>query len=154
VAVNKWDLVQKDPKKVAEIADSVEEALKFMPYAPQLRISALTGKGVSSLLPTVNKVFSQYSKRVQTSAVNDALAAAVSRHEPPMHGRRRTKILYGAQVATQPPSFVLFVSHPQALHFSYQRYLINQIRKHFSLDLTPLRLVLRKREGRKGRGKR
>ena len=154
VAVNKWDLVQKDSKKVAEIADSLEDALKFMPYAPQLRISALTGKGVSSLLPTVNNVFSQYSKRVQTSAVNDALAAAVSRHEPPMHGRRRTKILYGAQVSSQPPSFVLFVSHPQALHFSYQRYLINQIRKHFSLDLTPLRLVLRKREGRKGRGKR
>lgn len=154
VAINKWDLVQKDPKNVAEVTASVTDALKFMPYAPQLRISALTGKRVSALLPMIHRVFSQYCTRVQTSAVNDALAAAVSRHEPPMRGRRRSKILYGAQAASQPPTFVLFVSHPEVIHFSYQRYLINQIRKAFSLDLTPLRLVLRKREGRKGRRKR
>ncbi len=149
VVINKWDLVQKDPKKIGKITESVADGLKFMPYAPQLRISALTGKRVSSLLPTLNSVFSQYSKRVQTSALNDALAAAVSRHEPPMHGRSRTKILYGTQVATQPPTFVLFVSQPEAIHFSYERYLTNQIRKAFSLDLTPLRLVFRGREGGK-----
>jgi GTP-binding protein len=154
VVINKWDLVQKDPKSVREITDSVADALKFMPYAPQLRISALTGKRVLNLLPTLKSVFSQYSRRVQTAALNDALAAAVSRHEPPMHGRRRTKILYGTQVATQPPTFVLFVSHPEAIHFSYERYLTNQIRKAFSLDLTPLRLVFRKRGGRKEKRKR
>lgn len=152
VAINKWDLVHKDSNKVAKVTESVADALRFMPYAPQLRISALTGKRVSNLLPTLNAVFSQYCTRVQTPAFNDALAAAVSRHEPPMHGRHRTKILYGVQVATQPPTFVLFVSHPEAIHFSYQRYLVNQIRKAFSLELTPLRLMLRGRGGgRRGR---
>jgi len=146
VVINKWDLVQQDPNRVAEITQSVNDALKFMPYAPQLRLSALTGKRVSTLLPTLNMVFSQYCTRVQTSAVNDVLRTAVSRHEPPLHGRRRTKILYGAQVSSQPPTFVLFVSYPEAIHFSYQRYLTNQIRKAFSLDLTPVRLVFRGRE--------
>ncbi|MBT8406325.1 MAG: ribosome biogenesis GTPase Der, partial [Deltaproteobacteria bacterium] len=108
----------------------------------------------SNLLPTVNTVYSQYCLRVQTAVLNEVLAAAVSRHEPPMRGSRRTKILYGVQVSTQPPTFVLFVSHPAAIHFSYQRYLTNQIRKAFSLDLTPLRIVLRGREGRKRRKKR
>ena len=154
VVINKWDLVQKDPHRVAAIKESLNEALKFMPYAPQLRISALTGNRVSTLLPTLNMVFSQYSTRVQTSAVNEVLVTAVSRHEPPMHGGRRTKILYGAQVSTQPPTFVVFVSYPEAIHFSYQRYLTNQIRKAFSLDSTPLRLVFRKRESYKGRRKR
>ena len=152
VVINKWDLVQQDPNRVAEITQSVNEALKFMPYAPQLRMSALTGKGVSTLLPTLNVVFSQYCTRVQTSAVNEVLTAAVSRHEPPMHGRRRTKILYGAPGSSQPPTFVLFVSYPEAMHFSYQRYLKNQIRKAFSLDLTPVRLIFRGRE--KGKAKR
>ena len=154
VAINKWDLVQKNTKKVTEITDEVANALKFMPYAPTLRISALTGRQVSDLLPTLNMVFAQYSTRVQTAALNEALAAAVSRHEPPLHGRRRAKILYGTQVASKPPTFVLFVSHPEAFHFSYQRYLTNQIRQAFSLDLTPLRIVFRGREGRKRRKKR
>ncbi|PNV87525.1 MAG: ribosome biogenesis GTPase Der [Desulfobacteraceae bacterium] len=154
VAINKWDLVQKDPKKVAEFTDSVAGALKFMPYAPQLRISALTGKRVSNLLPTLNTVYSQYCLRVQTAVLNEVLAAAVSRHEPPVRGNRRTKIFYGVQVSTKPPTFVLFVSHPAAIHFSYQRYLTNQIRKAFSLDLTPLRLVFRQRGGRREKKKR
>lgn len=154
VAINKWDLVQKDEKKVKEIVDSITESLKFMPYVPQLRISALTGRGVSRLLPTLDSVFSQYCTRVQTAALNDALAQAVSRHEPPMHGRSRTKILYGTQAATKPPTFVLFVSQPEAIHFSYERYLTNQIRKAFSLDLTPLRLVFRGREKRRTRKRR
>ncbi|UCE82344.1 MAG: ribosome biogenesis GTPase Der [Deltaproteobacteria bacterium] len=154
VVINKWDLVQKDEKKVKQIADGVRESLKFMPYAPQLRISALTGRGVSRLLPTLDSVFSQYCTRVQTPALNNALAEAISRHEPPMRGRSRTKILYGTQAATQPPTFVLFVNQPEAIHFSYERYLTNQIRKAFSLDLTPLRLIFRGREGRKRRKKR
>jgi len=151
VSINKWDLVEKDPGKVKEVSEVLAEALKFMPYAPHLRISALTGKRVSQLLPSVNAVFSQYSARVATPAVNDALAAAVSRHEPPMYGRRRVKILYGVQAATQPPTFVLFANYPEAIHFSYQRYLINHIRKAFSLDLTPVRLVFRRRGAGKGR---
>jgi GTP-binding protein len=154
IVINKWDLVQEDRVKVKEITDSVTDGLKFMPYAPELRLSALTGKRVSRLLPTLNSVFSQYSTRVQTAVFNEALAVAVARHEPPMHGRSRVKILYGTQVATQPPTFVLFVSLPQAIHFSYERYLINQIRKAFSLEQTPLRLIFRGRQEGKGRRRR
>jgi GTP-binding protein len=154
VAINKWDLVEKNPQKVREVSKVMAATLKFMPYAPHLRISALTGKRVSKLLPSVNAVFAQYSTRVATSAVNEALAAAVSRHEPPMHGKRRVKIRYGVQTAIQPPTFVLFVSHPEAIHFSYRRYLINHIRKALSLDLTPVRLVLRRRGAGKGKKKR
>jgi len=153
IVINKWDLVQKDREKIKEITDSVAEALKFMPYAPQIRLSALTGKRVSRLLPTLNLILSQYCARVQTAVFNEALAAAVSRHEPPVHGRSRVKILYGTQVATQPPTFVLFVSQPGAIHFSYERYLTNQIRKAFSLELTPLRLIFRGRQERR-RGRR
>ena len=125
-----------------------------MSFRRSLSAGRWMGTRVSTLLPTLNMVFSQYCTRVQTSAVNEVLATAVSRHEPPMHGGRRTKILYGAQVSTQPPTFVVFVSYPEAIHFSYQRYLTNQIRKAFSLDSTPLRLVFRKRESYKGRRKR
>jgi GTP-binding protein len=154
IAINKWDLVEKDQEKQRELTDSVAEGLKFMPYAPQLRLSALTGKRVSRLLPTLNAVFSQYCTRVQTAAFNEVLTAAVARHEPPMHGRSRVKILYGTQVATQPPTFVLFVSKSVAIHFSYERYLTNQIRKAFSLELTPLRLIFRGRQKRWSRKRR
>ncbi len=154
IVINKWDLVQKDQEKVRELTDSVAEGLKFMPYAPQLRLSALTGKRVSRLLPTLNSVFSQYCTRVQTAAFNEVLTAAVARHEPPMRGRSRVKILYGTQVSTQPPTFVLFVSKSAAIHFSYERYLTNQIRKAFSLELTPLRLIFRGRPERWSRKRR
>lgn len=153
VAINKWDLVEKADRKIKELEQHVAHALKFMPYAPVLRLSALTGKRVSRLLPTLNSVFSQYCTRVSTPALNDALIRAVSRHEPRMHGRSRVKILYGTQVGIQPPTFLLFVSQPKAIHFSYRRFLINKLREDFSLQMTPLRLLLRGRQGLKGRKK-
>jgi len=151
VALNKWDLVEKEPRRLKEIADALDIALKFMPYAPVLRVSALTGSHVQRLLPTVAAVFAQYSTRVTTATLNDAIARAVAHHEPPMHRGRRVKILYGTQASIRPPTFVLFVTRPDAIHFSYERYLANQIREAFSLDQTPLRLVFRGREGGKGK---
>jgi GTP-binding protein len=146
VALNKWDLVEKEPRRLKEIDDAVEYALKFMAYAPVLKFSALTGGRVKRLLPTVAAVFAQYNTRVTTATLNDALAQAVAHHEPPMHRGRRVKILYATQASVRPPTFVLFVTRPEAIHFSYERYLANQIRKAFSLDQTPLRLVFRGRE--------
>jgi GTP-binding protein len=138
-------------RRLKEIADALDIALKFMPYAPVLRVSALTGSRVQRLLPTVATVFAQYSTRVTTATLNDAIARAVAHHEPPMHRGRRVKILYGTQASIRPPTFVLFVTRPDAIHFSYERYLANQIREAFSLDRTPLRLVFRGREGGKGK---
>jgi GTP-binding protein len=151
VALNKWDLVEKEPRRLKEIDDALNYALKFMPYAPVLRVSALTGSRVQRLLPTVAAVFAQYSTRVTTAILNDAIARAVAHHEPPMHRGRRVKILYGTQASIRPPTFVLFVTRPDAIHFSYERYLANQIREAFSLDQTPLRLVFRGREGGKAK---
>ncbi|UCG13828.1 MAG: ribosome biogenesis GTPase Der [Deltaproteobacteria bacterium] len=154
VVINKWDLMEGELKKIKQISDSLSHSLKFMPYAPRLRLSALTGKRVSRLLPTISDVFSQYSTRVTTAGLNETLAEAVSRHEPPMYGRGRVKIFYGTQVAIQPPTFILFANHPGAIHFSYERYLTNRIREAFSLNLTPLRLVFRRRSGRTRQRKR
>jgi GTP-binding protein len=151
VGINKWDLVQKDHRKVNEIKDSVARTLKFLPYAPHIRLSALTGKKVPRLLPTIKDVYAQYCTRVPTASLNNVIAKIVSHHEPPMRGRSRVKIFYATQVATRPPSFVLFVNYPEAIHFSYERYLVNQIRQAFSLDLTPLRLVFRARQDGKRR---
>jgi GTP-binding protein len=147
VVLNKWDLVEKEPRRLKEIDDSVGYALKFMPYAPVVRLSVLTGSRVHRLLPTVSSVFIQYSTRVTTATLNDAIAQAVAHHEPPMHRGRRVKILYATQASVRPPTFVLFVTRPETIHFSYERYLTNQIREAFSLDKTPIRLVFR------GRGK-
>jgi GTP-binding protein len=147
VVLNKWDLVEKEPRKLREIEDSVGYGLKFMPYAPVVRLSALTGSGVRRLLPTVSAVFLQYSTRVTTATLNEAIARAVAHHEPPVRRGRRVKILYATQASMRPPTFVLFVTRPGAIHFSYERYLTNQIREAFSLDKTPIRLVFR------GRGK-
>ncbi|HYA02802.1 MAG TPA: ribosome biogenesis GTPase Der, partial [Syntrophobacteria bacterium] len=147
VVLNKWDLVENEPRKLKEIDDSVGYALKFMPYAPVVRLSALTGSRVRRLLPTVSAVFLQYSTRVTTATLNEAIARAVAHHEPPVHRGRRVKILYATQASMRPPTFVLFVTRPEAIHFSYERYLTNQIREAFSLDKTPIRLVFR------GRGK-
>jgi len=147
VVLNKWDLVENEPRKLKEIDDSVGYALKFMPYAPVVRLSALTGSRVRRLLPTVSAVFLQYNTRVTTATLNEAIARAVAHHEPPVHRGRRVKILYATQASMRPPTFVLFVTRPEAIHFSYERYLTNQIREAFSLDKTPIRLVFR------GRGK-
>jgi GTP-binding protein len=145
VVLNKWDLVEEEPQRRKEIDESVGHALKFMPYGPVVRLSALTGSGVHRLLPTVSSVFAQYSARVTTATLNEAIAQAVAHHEPPLHRGRRVKILYATQASVRPPTFVLFVSRPEAIHFSYERYLTNQIREAFSLDQTPIRLVFRGR---------
>jgi GTP-binding protein len=146
VVLNKWDLVEKGPRRQKEIDESVGYALKFMPYGPVVRLSAMTGSRVHRLLPTVSSVFAQYSTRVTTATLNEAIARAVAHHEPPLHRGRRVKILYATQASVRPPTFVLFVTRPEAIHFSYERYLTNQIREAFSLDKTPIRLVFRGRE--------
>ncbi|MFP3870389.1 MAG: GTP-binding protein, partial [Syntrophobacteria bacterium] len=152
VAVNKWDLLETDPKKAREVRQSVASTLKFMPYVPTLSLSALKGTGVSQLMSTISSVFSQYCTRVATPALNDTIARAISRHEPPVHGRGRVKIFYATQVAVQPPTFVVFANNPEAIHFSYERYLANQIREAFRLKRTPVRLVFRKRRRRNTEG--
>ena len=146
VVVNKWDTLEKETGTLETFRKQVIEDLKFMDYAPVLFISALTGQRAANVLPMVNSVFAQASRRVGTGALNDVLGDAQIALQPPVMGGRRLKIYYGTQPATCPPTFALFVNDEELMHFSYERYLENCIRKAFGFEGTPIRFSLRERK--------
>ena len=113
-----------------------------------MTISALTGQRVLKVFKLVDEVFGQYTTRIGTGEINRSIEMAVTRTEPSLHRGRRLKFYYTTQVSTKPPTFVCFVNYPEAVHFSYKRYLVNQIRKATGLDRTPIRIIFRKRTGR------
>jgi GTP-binding protein len=152
IGINKWDAVEMDGKQTARFLDGVRERFRFSPFAPILTFSALSGKRVARIIPTVEEVFEQYSQRVTTGILNRGLEQALQHHEPPVVKGRRLKFYYATQTSTKPPTFVLFCNYPDSIHFSYERYLTNQFREAFGLTKTPIRLVFRGRE-RKERGK-
>ncbi len=145
VIVNKWDALEKETGTLEKFKKQVIEDLKFMDYAPVLFISALTGQRAQNVLPEVNKVWEQASRRVGTGALNDVLGDAQIALQPPMMGGRKLKIYYGTQTGTCPPTFALFVNSEELMHFSYQRYLENQLRKAFDFSGTPIHFALRER---------
>ena len=146
LVINKWDMVKSDPKRQKWLKEEVERATNFIGYAPMHQVSALTGTGVANLFPLVGKVFSQYGREFPTAALNKVLTEALAAHTPPMHQGRRLKFYYITQVATKPPTFVVFVNYPKGVHFSYYRYLVNQFREKLGLDKTPLKIILRERK--------
>jgi GTP-binding protein len=145
LAVNKWDLVKGDAPKKDALEKGIERQLKFISFAPRVNLSALTGERVMKLFDRIDRVHQQFSKRISTSALNKALRKIMDRHPPPQFGRGRLKFNYATQVRSRPPTFVLFVNRPNTIHFSYERFLINQLRSHFQLDLTPMKLVFKKK---------
>jgi GTP-binding protein len=149
ILINKWDLIQDDKKRQEKLLEAVAEAVKFIPFAPVLKVSALTGTGVKRLFPEIGKVHRQFHQRFPTAALNRLLADAVAKHEPPYHHGRRLKFFYTAQLGTAPPLFAVVSSAPKAIHFSYQRYLTNCFRDGLGLDRVPVRLLFRERSGRK-----
>ncbi|MGA2735014.1 MAG: ribosome biogenesis GTPase Der [Syntrophobacteraceae bacterium] len=148
IGVNKWDVFDSNPKTRKNFLEDLKWRFRFMPFAPVLTFSALTGTGTQKVLPTVREVFGQYNSRITTGILNRALQEAVSAHEPPIVRNRRLKFFYGTQAGTRPPMFVLFCNYPNSIHFSYQRFLLNRFRESFGLDKTPLRLVFRGRTQR------
>ncbi len=146
ILVNKWDLVRGDKKKEKWIMDEVAMATKFMPYAPTIKISALTGMSLTKILDTVDKVYTQYTATFSTNALNQVLKKATETHTPPLHKGRRLKLYYTTQVASSPPTFVLFVNYPKGIHFSYYRFLVNQFREELGLFNSPIKLLLRERK--------
>ena len=146
VIVNKWDALEKETGTLEKFKKQVIEDLKFMDYAPVLFISALTGQRAGNVLPEVNKVWEQASRRVGTGALNDVLGDAQIALQPPMMGGRKLKIYYGTQTGTCPPAFALFVNDQELMHFSYQRYLENCLRKAFGFEGTPIRFLLREKK--------
>ena len=146
VIVNKWDALEKETGTLEKYKKQVIEDLKFMDYAPVLFISALTGQRAQNVLPEVNKVWEQASRRVGTGALNDVLGDAQMALQPPTIGGRKLKIYYGTQAGVCPPTFALFINAEELMHFSYQRYLENCLRKAFGFDGTPIRFVLREKK--------
>ena len=147
IVVNKWDAVEKDDKTQDIQRKLYQEDFAFMSYAPVIFISAKTGYNVNKLMQLICDVDAQNGARVPTGVLNEMLARATARMQPPSDKGRRLKIFYLTQASTRPPTFVAFVNSKQLFHFSYQRFIINQIRENFGLDHTPIRLVVRERGG-------
>lgn len=145
VAINKWDAVEKDTNTMNEFKNKLEKDFSFMSYVPFVFISAKTGLRIDKLFETINNVNTQNSMRISTGMLNDVLSYATTRVQPPSDKGRRLKIYYMTQPSTKPPTFVIFVNRAELFHFSYQRYIENQIRQTFGLDGTPVRFVVRER---------
>lgn len=145
LVVNKWDLIKGDSRKSKDLDDSIDRVLQFISFAPRINLSALTGQRVMKLFDKINLVYDQFSSRISTSSLNSAIQKMIEKHPPPRIGRGRLKFLYATQPRTRPPTFVLFVNRPDMVHFSYERFLINQLRAHFQLEFTPIRLKFKKR---------
>ena len=145
VAVNKWDAVEKDDKTMQEMRKKLEHDFSFMSYVPFVFISAKTGQRISNLFDLIVYVAQQNATRISTGMLNDLLSYATARVQPPSDKGKRLKIFYMTQASTKPPTFVCFVNQAKLFHFSYQRYLENQIRESFGLEGTPIRLIVRER---------
>ena len=146
IAVNKWDAVEeKTDKTMREFTKKLETDFSFMSYAPFIFISAKTGQRVDKVFELINTVYEQHSRRISTGVLNDMLSYATSRVQPPSDKGKRLKLYYMTQASTNPPNFVVFCNSHELFHYSYQRYIENQIRETFGLDKTPIKLSVRER---------
>ena len=145
IVVNKWDAVEKETGTLEQYKKEVYDKLKYLSYAPIIFISAKTGQRVHKLFEMINNVNAQNSLRVSTSILNQVINEAIAIVQPPTDKGKRLKIYYGSQVSTKPPTFVIFVNNKELFHFSYERYLVNQIRKEFGLEGTPVRIIVREK---------
>ena len=146
IVVNKWDEIEKDTKTMNEYKKKVYNKLSYLTYAPILFISAKTGQRVNKLFELIKIVANQNAIRISTPVINQVINEAIAITQPPTDKGKRLKILYTTQVSTKPPTFVIFVNDKKLFHFSYERYLINQIRNNFNLIGTPIRVIARERK--------
>lgn len=146
IAVNKWDLIEKDNKTMNKFIKDIDMELKYMPYAPKMFISASTGQRVSNLFENIKAVYENNMLRISTGMLNDVLIEAMALNQPPAEKGRPLRIYYMTQVSIKPPTFVLFVNDTELLHFSYKRYIENQLRQAFGFDGTPIHFIARNRK--------
>ena len=145
IAVNKWDAVEKDDKTIYRVTEKVRNTLSFMPYAEILFISAMTGQRLPKLFETIDMVSENHAMRVGTGVLNEIMSEAVAMQQPPSDKGKRLRLYYITQVSVKPPAFVIFVNDKELMHFSYTRYIENQIRETFGFRGTPLRFIIRER---------
>ncbi len=146
--LNKWDLVEKDTRTASKYIEQLRYEAKFLSFAPAMTISALTGLRAQKIFSLVEEVYGQYTMRLGTGQINKIIERAAFRTQPSLYRGRRIKLFYTTQVSEKPPTFVCFANYPREIHFSYQRYLMNQLRLEAGLDKTPIRLIFRKRKRR------
>ena len=145
IVVNKWDEYEKETGTLEKYKKDIDAKLSYLSYAPVIFISAKTGQRVDKLFNMINNVAEQNAMRVSTATLNQVINEAIAIVQPPTDKGKRLKILYGTQVSTKPPTFVIFVNNKELFHFSYERYLVNQIRKEFGLEGTPVRIIAREK---------
>ncbi len=148
IAVNKWDAVEKDDKTIYQFSEKIRNVLSFMQYAELLFISAKTGQRLPKLFETIDMVSENHAMRVQTGVLNEIMSEAVAMQQPPSDKGKRLKLYYITQASVKPPTFVIFVNDKELMHFSYTRYIENQIRQTFGFKGTPLRFIIRERKGK------
>ncbi len=148
VLLNKWDLVEKDANTTKRYEEAVKIRLKFLDFAPVMAISALTGQRIFRIFDKVDAVYEQYTRRVTTGELNRILEGIISRHQPAVFRGKRIKFYYSVQTRVSPPTFVCFVNYPEGIHFSYERYVMNELREALGLTETPIRLIFRKRQSK------
>ena len=146
IAVNKWDAVEKDDKTIYKMTEKIKQTLAYMPYAEFVFISAKTGQRLDKLFELIDMIIENQSMRIATGVLNEILAEAVAMQQPPSDKGRRLKIFYMTQISVKPPTFVVFVNNKKLMHYSYTRYIENQIRNAFGFRGTPLRFIIRERK--------
>jgi GTP-binding protein len=146
IAVNKWDLVKKDAEQRKRLEEAIDRQLHFVSFAPRINVSALTGEKVNKLPGTIVDLYTQFSSRVATGTLNKVVQEMVESKPPPRAGLASLKVFYATQAETKPPTFVVFVNRPDLVHFSYHRFLINQLKKTLGLQKTPIRVIFKKRQ--------
>ena len=146
IAVNKWDAVEKDDKTIYKMTEKIKQTLAYMPYAEFVFISAKTGQRLDKLFELIDMIIENQSMRIATGVLNEILAEAVAIQQPPSDKGRRLKIFYMTQISVKPPTFVVFVNDKKLMHYSYTRYIENQIRNAFGFRGTPLRFIIRERK--------
>ena len=146
IAVNKWDAIEKDDKTIYKFEEDIRQILSFMPYAEMVFISAATGQRINKLFETIDIVSENHSMRIGTGVLNEIMARAVAMQQPPTDKGKRLKLFYITQASVKPPTFVIFVNDKEMMHFSYTRYIENQIRDAFGFRGTPLKFIIRERK--------
>ena len=145
IVVNKWDEIEKETGSLEEYEKKLKEGFAYMQYAPSIFISAKTGQRVNKLYELINYVNEQHSLRISTGVLNELLGEAILMVQPPSDKGRRLKVYYMTQAKSKPPVFILFVNDAKLMHYSYQRYIENQLRKSFGFIGTPIRFILREK---------
>lgn len=145
IVVNKWDAVEKDDKTMKKMEQKIRDEFQFLTYAPIVFVSAKHQSRIHTLFPAINLAYDNYQKQVQTSVINDLIQDAVAMNPTPIHNHGKAQFNYATQVAIKPPTFVVYVNNPDFVHFSYERYLQNQIRNAIDFTGTPIKLILRKK---------